>query len=511
MGSRIRIPAPPSDNAAIARKLRTDSEALRVSEQWVRKRIYGLEDEQVRALFELYLNSYRVMLDQLTDAYDADGSFKSTRLTQLTAQMEREIDALMDAAGITLDQSLIDAYQQGYYGRAWALDMATLPSVTVKMNMLLPAEAIRAQLTQDYVGVDNWIDINRTELISRIKRSLTTAMISGDGMRKAQRRLRDELGIQTDRRRGFKANFYKTMLITRTEIMRASNLGALAVYEQNRDILKGWEWVATRDERTCPICGGMDGKVFTFDSSQLQPPSGSHPGCRCTIIPVLIDEELMDRVAGVRETYCDWALRTGVVDDAELCRQRASDAHGLNQGQKQTVTISDKAQNENNASLWTAKGITPEVLERGAASGELFDYMMNFFAYDNRGRAIFSSETISDERLNLLYDVYTFGRGDIKQVHINTVRMKAAALLSADSQLGNSVLSRKEFNMLMDLASPTDSDVLDRIDKFRDRRMKGSLGSGGAGSRGQTYRYDAFVSAQFEDGAERLRDYQVRW
>jgi len=316
----------PDDSAAISRKLRSDSQALRDAEWWVRRRIYGLNDQEARRLFDLYMQTYRQMAGTLSMAYGSDGSPDLARRAQLLRQLEAEMVALAQQTGISLDDALVAAYQQGYAGRAWALDMATNPDVPVRLRPVLPTNAIRAALLQPYLGTP-WheeLGYNFAEYTTRIKRSITTSLIQGEGMAQAQRRLRDELGVVTDRRKGFRRNFYRTLLITRTEIMRASNLGALAVYEENRDILNGWEWVATKDERTCFICGGMDGKRFGFGDAQMQPPSGSHPGCRCTIVPVLKDERLMNEVAGVRETYSDWAARRGMVTDGGLGGQRGA-------------------------------------------------------------------------------------------------------------------------------------------------------------------------------------------
>lgn len=82
----------------------------------------------------------------------------------------------------------------------------------------------------------------------------------------------------------------------------------------------------------CPTCGALDGKRYAFGDPVLAPPSGSHPGCRCTAVPVLRDADLMDRVAGVRETYAEWAAKNGIdwQQDGALGGQRTSDAHGLN-------------------------------------------------------------------------------------------------------------------------------------------------------------------------------------
>jgi SPP1 gp7 family putative phage head morphogenesis protein len=289
VGSRQpRLPLP-DDGALITRTLWSDSEALRIAESWVRRRIYGLEKEQARALYDLYLQSYRELAGALTTAYDSDGKPIFARRAVLLEQMEREINALAAMAEIRIDTALIDAYQQGYAGRAWVLDQATNPDIPVRLRPVLPTQAIRSLLLQPLMGRDkrylgqDWhteLGFAREEFILRTKRSLTASMAQGEGMAAAMRRLRDEYGIQTDRRKGFKRNFYQTTMIARTEIMRASNLGALAVYEENADILSGVELVATKDERTCTICGALDGKRWKFgDPNLVTPPSDTHPGC----------------------------------------------------------------------------------------------------------------------------------------------------------------------------------------------------------------------------------------
>lgn len=327
------LPAWRSDDAAITRQLRSDSEALRYAEWWVRRRLYGLSDQEARWLHAQYVASYRVMQAALAEALADERGPLTARRARLLGQIEAEMDRLTREVGAHLLDTSVQAYQQGAAGRAWALDMATNPDVGIH-TALLPTEAIRAAILTPYLG-QQWGDtlaLERDEFVLRIKRSLTASLVQGEGMAQAQRRLRDELGIQTDRRKGFKRNFYRTLLIARTEIMRASNLGALAVYEQNQDVLSGWEWVATRDERTCPRCGALDGKRYAFGDPVLAPPSGSHPGCRCTAVPVLRDTDLMDRVAGVRETYAEWAAKNGIdwQQDGALGGQRTSDAHGLN-------------------------------------------------------------------------------------------------------------------------------------------------------------------------------------
>src|SRR3990172_6184431 len=164
----------------------------------------------------------------------------------------------------------------------------------------LPTEAIRAQLLLPYEGgtfLTRFEDA-RDEFVTRIRRSLIQSQINGESIRDAQKRIAEALGIDIGRRTkaARQANeglFAKTEMIARTEILRASNLGANAIYRANNDILEGWIWLLTKDEDTCQVCIDLndDDHVYEFGEIGL-PPDESHPVCRCTPLPVFKDRAL---------------------------------------------------------------------------------------------------------------------------------------------------------------------------------------------------------------------------
>ena len=53
-------------------------------------------------------------------------------------------------------------------------------------------------------------------------------------------------------------------------------------YEDNKKLLSGWVWTATRSATTCVICWAMDGTIFPADE-----PFVSHVNCRCVMRPLL--------------------------------------------------------------------------------------------------------------------------------------------------------------------------------------------------------------------------------
>lgn len=74
--------------------------------------------------------------------------------------------------------------------------------------------------------------------------------------------------------------------LVRTAVQQIANRAAEETYKANADITSRWQYVATLDPRTCPICAPLDGKVFRQeDDSAPRPPR--HWNCRCFQVPVL--------------------------------------------------------------------------------------------------------------------------------------------------------------------------------------------------------------------------------
>lgn len=96
--------------------------------------------------------------------------------------------------------------------------------------------------------------------------------------------------------------------ITRTEVIRASNIGAEDAWKQS-GVVTGKQWLTAMDDRTDPLCEYMNGKIVSLSKSYFrqgetlevdghkadfsygavkEPPL--HPNCRCTLLPVLVGQ-----------------------------------------------------------------------------------------------------------------------------------------------------------------------------------------------------------------------------
>lgn len=80
--------------------------------------------------------------------------------------------------------------------------------------------------------------------------------------------------------------------LVRTSVMTLSNDIRDEVYQENRDLFKGIQWVSTLDDRTTETCMALDGLEWDMDYNPIGhstefPGPTAHWGCRSTQVPVL--------------------------------------------------------------------------------------------------------------------------------------------------------------------------------------------------------------------------------
>jgi SPP1 gp7 family putative phage head morphogenesis protein len=81
-------------------------------------------------------------------------------------------------------------------------------------------------------------------------------------------------------REAFGGSAVRALTVTRTETLRAYREASRLTYDENRDIVAGYVWTCSFSSRTCALCWAMSGRVF-----QTNEVFGTHPNCRCVMIP----------------------------------------------------------------------------------------------------------------------------------------------------------------------------------------------------------------------------------
>jgi SPP1 gp7 family putative phage head morphogenesis protein len=80
--------------------------------------------------------------------------------------------------------------------------------------------------------------------------------------------------------------------IVRTSVNQVQNQASQAVYAANSKVAPKYEYVATLDSRTSPICRRLDGRKFAYNKGPTPP---QHFNCRSTTVPVVDYEGLRKR------------------------------------------------------------------------------------------------------------------------------------------------------------------------------------------------------------------------
>jgi len=112
-----------------------------------------------------------------------------------------------------------------------------------------------------------------------VRRELAAGMAAGEGTDKITRRIR-KVWKDIPRKRA--------EAIARTEVHNVSTRVMFDSYKANRNVIRGVEYLAALDRRTCQICMADDGRKFYFDRTpkmETRPFIPQHPRCRCVYVP----------------------------------------------------------------------------------------------------------------------------------------------------------------------------------------------------------------------------------
>ena len=91
---------------------------------------------------------------------------------------------------------------------------------------------------------------------------------------------------------------YQVQTIVRTSINQVRNEASQSVYAANKKVAPKYEYVATLDSRTSPICQRLDGQEFAYNKGPTPP---QHFNCRSTTVPVVDFKKLKKKYPGLKE------------------------------------------------------------------------------------------------------------------------------------------------------------------------------------------------------------------
>jgi SPP1 gp7 family putative phage head morphogenesis protein len=239
----------------------------------------------------------RITSQQMTPAARRAFEFStSTEKVEAFMQwLQKQVDAgLLDVGvarqlGTALNESwlnlyILDSYKRGIIRARQELNKAGIQvpnldsdeAINLALGTPLHMDRIALLYSRVYTELKGITEAMDT-LISRI---LAQGMIDGDGPALLARKISEAI-------RSIGIN--RATILARTEVIRAHHIATIQEYRNwgLEGVIVLAEWSTAGDDRVCPICEGLEGKIFTLDEIEGQIPR--HPQCRCIALPYIED------------------------------------------------------------------------------------------------------------------------------------------------------------------------------------------------------------------------------
>ena len=181
----------------------------------------------------------------------------------------QQLQSRMSALGVSeanWNKSLMDA--------TWPVNHAWNTPGSGLMRSIIKSKPFEGKLFGE------WFQRIEKNTQHRIETAIQTGLVRGDSIDQMVSRLR---GTKAN---GFLDGVFQTtrreaQTIVRTSVNHVSNQARKAFAEENQDVIKAIQIVATLDDRTSDICQSLDGRVFKIEEAQYPP---FHHQCRSTTI-----------------------------------------------------------------------------------------------------------------------------------------------------------------------------------------------------------------------------------
>jgi SPP1 gp7 family putative phage head morphogenesis protein len=229
------------------------------------------------------------------EVFDPEGRFLFPRSSDRAAEFMRWLrrqarrDVLSIVEGANVSASAATAWSNVYIDTAYQRGIrqagANLKRGGAKVEQSWIRDAFNRPVHADRVGLiysrtfTELYDVTEV-MAQRMGEVLARGMAEGKNPITIARELRDRVE---------RIGITRARLIARTEVIAAHAEATLNSYTEAgiAGVQVEAEWSTAGDERVCPECEGMEGKLFTIDEARGMIPA--HPNCRCAFLPKVLE------------------------------------------------------------------------------------------------------------------------------------------------------------------------------------------------------------------------------
>lgn len=189
----------------------------------------------------------------------------------------------------------------------------------VYVSLALPAEELFSTINQDTARQminqiwcadgKSWsqrVWTNTDRLQQSLNDGLIDCVVGGKKTSQLVKELRND----------FQVSYHRANTIVKTEVARIQTQASKERYKSYG--VQEIEIFADPDNRTCPICSGLDGKRYNINEPLPLP---AHPNCRCCILPVIEVEEERIQTSTPTENNLNFAGNSGIMKNKQSIPQ----------------------------------------------------------------------------------------------------------------------------------------------------------------------------------------------
>lgn len=296
--------------------------ARKNSEYWEKRiadkttwRLYNTLEEKNRALLEMYQDATREInsaIYELGEKLSKNGQIKRSELYKYNhlKNLQAKMNSILKTLGGTIEDfasgNMENAFKENYTDILKSLGRKgfDLPNKKL-MEGLLKKPWFGGNFSNRLWGnTEKLAQILNSELRQGLQQGKTTTEVAAKIAALMQ------------------SSFNSAHRLVRTETMHYLNQSSLEAYKAGGvQFVQFW---AAMDERTCPSCGALHGKIYAIDKVPVLP---LHAHCRCTYLPVtdpqMIEKYLREEVVksakgGIINTLPD--LEHAVMPEAKFTK-----------------------------------------------------------------------------------------------------------------------------------------------------------------------------------------------
>lgn len=221
-----------------------------------------------------------------------------SRLEALLGQIDLKLNELWERGVTEMQAEFGEEFEEGYYKKVYDIQSrAGFIGEFVKIDEEMVEEVLSYPWSGAMFSDRLWQ--NKQALLFQARSTITQGVIQGKSIAEMSKELSDRLG------QSYKA----AERLIRTETAHFHGESDKLAYKAAG--VQEYEFLATPQYRTCPVCGALDGEHFAYDDAKEGvnfPPI--HPNCRCATVEYDPEDALDWKNSGKpmpkRMTYKEW-------------------------------------------------------------------------------------------------------------------------------------------------------------------------------------------------------------